>query len=734
MTTETRRQAADPETPLDVLAELAYQHPELRAAIAANPSTYPDLLEWLGNLGDPEVDRALRARDGGSAERRAADPATAPEVLAELAYQHPELREVIAENPSAYDGLREWIASAGTTPAPVQASSTAVVASVVAAPRVSMLARANSKFGPTFTLDSLVTVIAISIASIASLVAGNLVMGAVGSAISETVSSFAFAGDGVLDNITDSSGGSAATGDDQGQAGSTGADNSSSGSTGTATQPAPEPQFVPTVLIFDASGSMVRSIPSGGTRMAAARSAAITFVQGLSDTARMGLTVFGTGTGNADSDQAAGCFDVKRMIPVGAVDKAAFTSTIAGIVESGYTPLGPSMRDAAEQLAGFDTAQIVLVTDGIDTCSPPTACEVATELHAARPGLTIHTIGFAVDADEQAQEQLSCIASAGGGEAVDAGDAAQLAARLRAISDPVSTAGSVTSAGFNGLKLGMSVEQAKGVDSSVTLGKVVLDIQYADCDDATLLFKAGRLYGIQPKKPAPTAEGVAPGDSLSAAIGVYGPATPVTDSDGTYAQFPATKGSDSGYRVYYTPDSPGALSGKIIRIVLCVCGPGGGTVSEMTNWQVGFDGVGPIKLGMPLSEVFEIVSDPGPDAVVARTTGCTATRLALGGVGSQIVLVTTPGASGDVVQNIMVTALGGVAASRLPKTASGVGVDSTSKEIRIAYPEVTSIGSQGGSYQITTNAEGRSLIFDERGGDRSVQLGTRLVDQYRPCP
>ena len=54
-------EAADPATPLARLQELA-THPRARVAVAANPSTYPDLLTWLGQLGDPEVDEALRRR------------------------------------------------------------------------------------------------------------------------------------------------------------------------------------------------------------------------------------------------------------------------------------------------------------------------------------------------------------------------------------------------------------------------------------------------------------------------------------------------------------------------------------------------------------------------------------------------------------------------------------------------------------------------------------------------
>jgi hypothetical protein len=59
---DLERLAADPTTALTTLQELARDHPELRPAIAANPSTYPALLEWLAMLGVPAVDAALAER------------------------------------------------------------------------------------------------------------------------------------------------------------------------------------------------------------------------------------------------------------------------------------------------------------------------------------------------------------------------------------------------------------------------------------------------------------------------------------------------------------------------------------------------------------------------------------------------------------------------------------------------------------------------------------------------
>lgn len=58
------RAAADPSTPLVELARLAHLHPAVRPAVATNPAAYPDLLTWLGGLGDPAVDAALRSRSG----------------------------------------------------------------------------------------------------------------------------------------------------------------------------------------------------------------------------------------------------------------------------------------------------------------------------------------------------------------------------------------------------------------------------------------------------------------------------------------------------------------------------------------------------------------------------------------------------------------------------------------------------------------------------------------------
>lgn len=58
------QRASDPTISQAELADLVQNHPQARAAAAGNPQAYPGMLEWLGQLGDPEVDAALARRQG----------------------------------------------------------------------------------------------------------------------------------------------------------------------------------------------------------------------------------------------------------------------------------------------------------------------------------------------------------------------------------------------------------------------------------------------------------------------------------------------------------------------------------------------------------------------------------------------------------------------------------------------------------------------------------------------
>ncbi|MDO5726830.1 MAG: hypothetical protein Q4Q03_02775, partial [Bowdeniella nasicola] len=54
---------ANAEVSAQQLYELAATQPQLRAAIAEHPNTYPELLQWLRTQDDPEIQAAIHRRD-----------------------------------------------------------------------------------------------------------------------------------------------------------------------------------------------------------------------------------------------------------------------------------------------------------------------------------------------------------------------------------------------------------------------------------------------------------------------------------------------------------------------------------------------------------------------------------------------------------------------------------------------------------------------------------------------
>lgn len=58
----------DPHADAATLYQLASTRPDLRPAIARHPNAYPQLLQWLSSLHDPDVDAALRQRFSAPAQ------------------------------------------------------------------------------------------------------------------------------------------------------------------------------------------------------------------------------------------------------------------------------------------------------------------------------------------------------------------------------------------------------------------------------------------------------------------------------------------------------------------------------------------------------------------------------------------------------------------------------------------------------------------------------------------
>ena len=95
------------------------------------------------------------------------------------------------------------------------------------------------------------------------------------------------------------------------------------------------------------------------------------------------------------------------------------------IVPNGSTPTGRALQAAMYKLGYIDeygletgtgSGQIILISDGLSNC-PPAPCEVVKNTDTK---VVVHTVGFLLaDEDEEAEEELRCIAKESGGVSVN---------------------------------------------------------------------------------------------------------------------------------------------------------------------------------------------------------------------------------------------------------------------------------------------------------------------------
>ncbi len=338
--------------------------------------------------------------------------------------------------------------------------------------------------------------------------------------------------------------------------------------------PSPAPAAPPpTVLILDASGSMTTS-DAPGPRIDAAKRAAKTLVDGLPDSAQLGLVTYGIGTGSSEAEMAAGCEDVHTLIPLGRVDSAATDAQIDLLTPSGYTPIALALTTAAGLLPTDGSPQaIVLVSDGEDTCGQP-PCDVAQRLRQTHPGLSISTVGFRTDGP--ASEQLACIASGTGGIFVQADNADQLAARLVAVQNVDVAKKSLTNNGIDDLRLGQGFDDIRKAHPDFPdvgrTGKVA--VVYVDCDFG---FVDGALDSIAPHDGGRTIDGVTAGTDMARVTELYcDPVSVEPDQhEVIYRADPGNEGSTAAYRIdvdQFTQNG-GRVTGSVKTIVLCRCRP-----------------------------------------------------------------------------------------------------------------------------------------------------------------
>ncbi|TLQ42706.1 VWA domain-containing protein [Streptomyces marianii] len=217
-------------------------------------------------------------------------------------------------------------------------------------------------------------------------------------------------------------------------------------------------------LVLDVSGSMRARDIDGQSRMSAAKQAFNEVLEAVPEDVRLGIRTLGADY--PGKDRKEGCKDTKQLYPVGELDRTEAKTAVATLVPTGWTPIGPALLGAADDLEGGNaTRRIVLITDGEDTCAPLDPCEVAREIAAKGVDITIDTLGLVPNARMRAQ--LMCIAEATGGTYTSVQHKEELSDRVSQLVDraaepvvtPVATQGGVRCADAPRLKAGLYADR-----------------------------------------------------------------------------------------------------------------------------------------------------------------------------------------------------------------------------------------------------------------------------------
>ncbi|WP_322982690.1 VWA domain-containing protein [Streptomyces sp. S584] len=217
-------------------------------------------------------------------------------------------------------------------------------------------------------------------------------------------------------------------------------------------------------LVLDVSGSMRTRDIDGESRISAAKQAFNDVLDAVPEEVELGIRTLGADY--PGDDRKVGCKDTKQLYPVGPLDRTEAKTAVATLAPTGWTPIGPALLGAADDLEGGDsTRRIVLITDGEDTCGPLDPCEVARDIAARGIHLVIDTLGLVPNA--KIRQQLTCIAEATGGTYTAVQHTDELSGRVKQLVDraaepvvtPVATEGAGSCSAAPELKAGLYTDR-----------------------------------------------------------------------------------------------------------------------------------------------------------------------------------------------------------------------------------------------------------------------------------
>lgn len=191
-----------------------------------------------------------------------------------------------------------------------------------------------------------------------------------------------------------------------------------------------DPQDNELLLVMDASGSMTEIDDGGTVRIEAAREALHDVVDELDDGMDVGMRVFSADV--TDPDDPGACTDSRLAQSIAGDNRDELRESIDRYDAVGArTPIAHALEAAAGDFNDEGHRTIVLVSDGEENCVPD-PCEAARVLMENNIDVAIHTVGYNIN--DEAREQLQCIAETGHGEYFDAEDVDSLTWAMQRLS------------------------------------------------------------------------------------------------------------------------------------------------------------------------------------------------------------------------------------------------------------------------------------------------------------
>ncbi len=148
--------------------------------------------------------------------------------------------------------------------------------------------------------------------------------------------------------------------------------------------------------------------------------------------------------GSTSPSESNNCADSVLLVPFADENREPIRHAVAGLRPLGQTPIAFALNEAARDFAAVqDDCAVVLVTDGIESCSG-NPVQAASDLRTQ--GIVVHVIGFGMgSAADEDTASLQAIADASGGRYVTATSAEELKA---ALAETVATSFSVLKGGL----------------------------------------------------------------------------------------------------------------------------------------------------------------------------------------------------------------------------------------------------------------------------------------------